>query len=162
MTSKAFKASWIIQLVVYFVFGIGGLLMIVSPTVFMADEIQIYVGQSWAVLQAANTRLFSYFLHDVRMLGFMQASAALMAILIVLYYYRRTDRVAWWLGLINTTAALAVGALLNLPIGEPGVILSMGFLTLANYVALALGAPAVFGYKRKAPHAGGNPAVAAG
>jgi len=124
--------------------GIAGFIMIVSPQFFMADEIQGYMGESWATLEAANPVLFSYFMHDIRLLGFMQVAASLVIFLIVLLYYRKLDRAAWYISLLAYTLGLLPTVVLNVPIGDAFVITLVSLLLLAGYVGLALGAPAMF------------------
>ncbi len=145
MTSRAFTASWIIQLVANIAAGIGGLFMVVYPQAFMADEVRLYLGRTWSELEAANPELFRYFLHDVRLLGFTQVTLALVVIVVVLFYYRKRDKVAWFLTLVATAVYLVPAVTLNILIGEPGVTGTLGILLLASIVALALGFQPVFG-----------------
>jgi hypothetical protein len=150
MHQGIFKASWIMLLVVFIIGGIGGLLMIASPPFFMASEVQGYLGRSWSDLEAANAALFGYFMHDVRLLGFMQVAAAVIAALIVLLYYRNKDKAAWYILLACSTIALGPTLVLNIPIGDVFVILFAGVLLVASYAALGLGAAPMLA-KRPAP-----------
>ena len=97
MGLKMFRASWILLLIFSTIAALGGATMIFYPQFFMANEIKNYVGQTWSSLEAANQKLFSYFLHDVRLLGFMQFTAALVMIVIVLIYYRKLDKPSWYI-----------------------------------------------------------------
>ncbi len=154
MTSKAFTASWIIQLVANILGGIGGLFMVVYPQVFMADEVRVYLGRTWSELEAANPDLFRYFLHDVRLLGFTQVALALVVIVVVLFYYRKRDKVAWFLTLLATAVYLVPAVTLNILIGEPGVTITLAILLVASIVALALGFQPVFGQSAGRPQRG--------
>ena len=151
MTSKAFTASWIIQLVSNILGGIGGVFMVVYPQAFMADEVRVYLGRSWSELEAANPDLFRYFLHDVRLLGFTQVALALVVIVVVLSYYRKRDKVAWFLTLLATVVYLVPAVTLNVLVGEPGVTTTLAILLVASIVALALGYQPVFGQSTGGP-----------
>ena len=126
--------------------------MIVSPQFFMASEIEGYLGdgRSWSEIEMANSTLFGYFMHDVRLLGFLQVAAAVVAVLIVLLYYRKKDKAAWYILLTCSTIALVPTLALNIPIGDVFVIVFAAVLLVASYVALGLGAVPMLA-KRPAP-----------
>jgi hypothetical protein len=150
MISKAFQASWIILMVTSIITGLSGLIMILSPQFFMANEIQGYLGQSWSNLESSNVELFGYFMHDIRLLGFTQFTASVLMILVVLFYYRKSDKAAWFICLIGIMLGLGSSLGLNLPIGDPFVLTFVGVLLAADCVALALGAKPLLMQKEKA------------
>ncbi len=154
MTSKAFTASWIMLLVTNALGALSGVLMALSPQFFMADEMLGYLGRSWSEVQAANPDLFGFFLHDVRTLGFTQLAASLLLIGVVLFYYRRLDRAAWFLCLIADAVAVLPTLLLNIPIGNAFVLGLVGFLLLVDIVALVLGFQPIFGQSTGKPQRG--------
>lgn len=145
MTSNVFRASWIMLLVTNTLGVLSGAVMALSPQFFMADEIQGYLGRSWSEVQAANPDLFQFFLHDIRVLGFTQLAVALVLIGVVLFYYRRQDKAAWFLCLSVDVVAVLPTLLLNVPLGNAFVLGLTGFLLLVDLVALALGFRPIFG-----------------
>ncbi len=145
MTSKVFQASWILLLVTNTLGALSGILMALSPQFFMADEMQLSLGRSWSEVQAANPDLFGFFLHDIRTLGFTQLAASLVLIGVVLFYYRKLDKAAWFLCLIADAGAVLPTLILNIPIGDAFVLGLVGFLLLVDIVALILGFQPIFG-----------------
>ena len=140
MNSKVFQASWILLLITVIIGAAAGLTMIVSPQFFMASEIRGYVGQTWSSLESANPKLFSYFMHDIRLLGGTQFTFAVVVILIVIFSYRKLQKLGWYMCLISTIVIGAFNLGLNIPIGDAFVNIFLAVFLVVGLVALALGA----------------------
>jgi hypothetical protein len=149
MNSNVFRASWILLIIAFIIAAASGLIMIISPQFFMAKEIQGYVGQTWSALESSNPKLFAYFMHDVRLLGFMQFTISLIVGLIVVFSYRKREKLAWFVCLAGITIGLGSSLGLNIPIGDLFVNVTVGALLGVSYLGLGLGAKTILFSKQE-------------
>ena len=143
MDTKALKLSWVLLVIVLCIVCVSGLLMIFTPTFFIAGEYESYSGQKLADFAAENPQAYSFFLLEDSEMGVFLFSLGFINLLVTLLAYRKKEKWAWYLMLISVslTACATVG--LNIPTRYLNVILMCSVLTAIAYAALAIGAKSI-------------------
>lgn len=145
MNTKAFRASWVMLLVVFSLSVASGLIMAFAAGFFLASEFEGYTDQGWEAFSASNPRAISFFLLEGTQMGLFMIALSVMAIAVTWFAYRKGERWAWYLFLFTNTLAMGGSLTTNLPTGDLGVIILVAVFLLTGYVALALGAKAILG-----------------
>jgi hypothetical protein len=147
MNAKALRASWIMLLVVFAIAMLSGVIMLFDPSFFLAGEFKSYTGMDWREFSIVNPRAISFFLLDGRQMGLFMVTLALLAVIVLLFGYRRGDRLSWYLCLLLVAFGIGGSLGFDIPTGDRFVIILISALLGVAAVALALGAGPILGRK---------------
>jgi hypothetical protein len=148
MNTKAFRVSWIMQLVVLSITILSGLIMVFAAEFFLAGEFEGFTGQQWADFAESNPKATAFFLLEGTQMGLFMITLGTVLLVVNLFAYRKGQKWAWYLFLFSVTVGIGGPVVTNIPTKDIGVISMVVILFLAGYVALALGAKPIL---RKPP-----------
>jgi hypothetical protein len=140
MNTRAFKASWIILVVLACLTILSGLVLIVAPELFLADEFTGYAGQPYAQFAAANPAATSFFMLEAAELGIFMIALNVALMIVTLCGYRQGLKWAWWLALFIITVGIGGPVLADIPTNAWQVTGALVVMLVAGWIALALGA----------------------
>ena len=140
MNTRAFKASWIILVALGCLSILSGLVLIVAPELFLADEFTGYVGQPFEQFAASNPGATSFFMLEAAELGTFMIALSVASIVVTLCAYRKGLKWAWWLALFIVTVGFGGPVLADIPTKAWQVTGPLMVMLVAGWIALALGA----------------------